>query len=77
MISVLVMVVEMMGGMSEEAVDEVYNSLISGNKKVEATEGIPAGGGASTSLCRPGKTSKPCYYCGKPGRFETVPEEEE
>ena len=45
--------------MAEEDVDEFHKSLIPGNKKVEAAEGIPEEGGASTSLHQPGKTSKP------------------
>ena len=44
--------------MAEEEVNEVHGSLIPGRKKVEAAEGIPAEGGASTSL-QHGKTSKP------------------
>ena len=32
------------GGMAEEEVDEVHNSLIPGSKKVEAAEGIPVEG---------------------------------
>ena len=30
------------GGMAEEEVDEVHNSLIPGSKKVETAKGIPA-----------------------------------
>ena len=45
--------------MAEEDVDEFHKSLIPGNKKVEAAEGIPEEGGASISLHQPGKTSKP------------------
>ena len=58
-IEVTVMVVEIRGGMAEEEVDEVHNSLIPGSKKVETTKGIPAKRGASTSLHQPGRTSKP------------------
>mgnify|MGYP007109622691 FL=1 len=47
------------GGMAEEEVDEVHNSLIPGSKKVETAKGIPAKRGASTSLHQPGRTSKP------------------
>ena len=50
---------EVGGGMAEEEVNEVHGSLIPGSKKVEAAEGIPAEGGASTSMRQHGKTSKP------------------
>ena len=52
------MVVEIKGGMAEEEVDEVHNSLIPGSKKVETAKGIPVKGGTSTSLHQPGRTSK-------------------
>lgn len=58
-VEVTVMVVEIGGGMAEEEVDDVHNSLIPGSKKVETAEGIPAKRGASTSLYQPGRTSKP------------------
>ena len=35
-------IVEIGGGMAEEEVDEVHNSLLPGSKKVETAEGIPA-----------------------------------
>ena len=58
-VEVTVMVVEIGGGMAEEEVDEVHNSLIPGSKKVETAKGILAKRGDSTSLHQPGRTSKP------------------
>ena len=44
--------------MAEEEVGKVHNSLIPGSNRVEAAKGTPVGGGASTSLHQPDKTSK-------------------
>ena len=57
-VEVTVMVVEIEGGIAEEEVDEVHNSLLPGSKKVKTAEGIPAKGGASTRLHQLGRTSK-------------------
>ena len=45
-ISVDFTIVEIRGGMVEEEVDEVHNSLTQGNNKVEVAKGIMAEGGA-------------------------------
>ena len=57
-VEVTVMVVEIEGGIAEEEVDEVHNSLIPSSKKVETAKGIPTKRGASTSLHKPGRASK-------------------
>ena len=78
MISVEVTLVEIGGWMAEEDVDEFHKSLIPGNKKVEAAEGIPEEGGASISLHQPGKTSKPSVGIVESlAAWSKVPDEEE
>ena len=69
---------EIEGGMVEEEVNEVHNSLISGSKKVKAAVGIPAEGGASTSLHQLGKISKPsASIVESPATWKRVRKEEE
>ena len=53
------MVGEIEGGMAEEEVDRVHNSLIPGSKKIETAEGISEKKRHSTSLHQIGRTNKP------------------